>query len=112
MSRRFMLLMASNCRGLRHLYEEGGVWRAIHHAAPIARRDAIKAQSAAIDKALGDCENAALSLRADPDPLKIEASRQALIKQGYPLKVARKQIEVLLAELGQATLGFNESDGD
>lgn len=111
-SRRTMLLLASNCRGMKHLYEEGGLWQAIDQAVPTPRRIDVKKQSATIGTILSSCEKTAGNLIRSTSPYQDEASRKALVEIGFPLKVARQRVEQLLAEFGEATLGFNASDGD
>lgn len=111
-SRRTMLLLAANCRGLRHFYEDGGIWQAIDLAAPLSRQNEVKRQSATIGAILSTCEQTAKRLMSAESPYQDEVSRKALVDIGFPLKVARKRAELLLAEFGEATLGFNASDGD
>jgi len=109
-SGRSVRLIAANIGGLRDLYVEGGIERALVDA-----KSDNPAGTAALAKLvaqeLATARQTAVEVIELKDPF-ARASAGRIIALGFPLKNARSTAASLLAAVTDLPLGFNASDGD
>lgn len=109
-SGRTMLLIGANVEGLRELYVEGGVERAIMST---AGSDANTLSLAGlVGSELQTAKAGVDALVALPSPFEDAQGKQRVIALGFPLKNARVTASSLLTTAANLPLGFNASDGD
>lgn len=109
-SGRTMLLIAANIEGLRELYEDGGLERAITSMAgqdtsTLSLASQVASELRTAKAGVGALVGLALPFEADQ-------GKQRVIALGFPLKNARVTAATLLATAANLPLGFNASDGD
>lgn len=112
-SGRTMRLVAANIEGLRALYVEGGLEKAIRSAAAAGDPGAGARQLARlVAKELATAQKGAAELVGSKPPFDSARHTRGLIALGFPLKNARSTASSLLSEAAGLPAGFNASDGD
>jgi predicted lipoprotein len=111
-SGRAMVLVAANIDGLRELYVEGGMERAITATNGTDTASSTPSLAHLVATELQTARSGVAALVGVPSPFETQQNVERVIAVGFPLKNARTTAATLLSTSANLPMGFNASDGD